>query len=143
MRSSVAGFLFSEDTKMVALISKLSPNWQAGKLNAIGGKIEAGEQPIDALVREFEEETGVYIPPSEWKYRAKIYDEVKGYEVFFFSAFSDALFEVRSMEAEQVNIMSVQTILNYNYPIIPNLRWLMPLCQKENLAEALLVNDAA
>lgn len=38
----VAGFLFSEDGEYVALVEKQKPEWQKGKYNAIGGKIEAG-----------------------------------------------------------------------------------------------------
>ena len=39
----VAGFLFSYDLKRVALIQKTKPAWQAGRHNAVGGKIEEGE----------------------------------------------------------------------------------------------------
>lgn len=56
-RRYVLGFLFSEDGSRVLLIWKNRPAWQAGKLNGIGGKIEDGEQPLDAMKREFVEET--------------------------------------------------------------------------------------
>jgi 8-oxo-dGTP diphosphatase len=53
----VLGFMFSVDLQRVALIRKAKPEWQKGRLNGIGGKIEEGEMPIDAQVREFREET--------------------------------------------------------------------------------------
>ena len=48
MMKYVAGFLFSNDYKYVALIKKEKPAWQKGKLNAIGGKIELGESELNA-----------------------------------------------------------------------------------------------
>jgi hypothetical protein len=53
----VLGFVFSEDSSRVLLVWKNRPAWQAGKLNGIGGKIEAGETPLQAMQREFREET--------------------------------------------------------------------------------------
>lgn len=38
---------------------KNKPDWQKGCLNGIGGKIEEGEKPIDAVFRELEEEAVV------------------------------------------------------------------------------------
>lgn len=65
----VLGFMFNEDESKVLLIMKNRPAWQAGKLNGVGGKIEAGETPIQAMEREFAEETGFvakhYIPFSD------------------------------------------------------------------------------
>ncbi len=57
----VAGFYFSECGERVALIRKLKPEWQRGWLNGIGGKVEPGESPLSAMVREFEEEAGARI----------------------------------------------------------------------------------
>lgn len=54
----VLGFMFNEDESKVLLVHKNRPTWQAGKLNGIGGKIEAGETPLQAMEREFMEETG-------------------------------------------------------------------------------------
>ena len=51
----VLGFCFSKEWG-VLLIRKKRPQWMAGKLNGIGGKIEPGEIAIDAMRREFREE---------------------------------------------------------------------------------------
>lgn len=57
-RRFVLGFCFDIGYHNVLLIEKNRPPWQAGKLNGIGGKIEEGESPSGAMVREFQEETG-------------------------------------------------------------------------------------
>ena len=60
----VLGFLFSTKATHVALIRKQKPVWQKGYLNGIGGKIEENETPHNAMIREFQEETGMCF--SEW-----------------------------------------------------------------------------
>lgn len=63
MKTYVLGFLFSPDLESVLLMQKNRPAWQAGHFNGIGGKIESGETPLDAMARECHEETGVLIAP--------------------------------------------------------------------------------
>jgi 8-oxo-dGTP pyrophosphatase MutT (NUDIX family) len=62
----VLGFAFTPSRKGVILIKKRRPNWQAGKLNGPGGKIEAGETPEQAMIREFKEETGIDTELGQW-----------------------------------------------------------------------------
>ena len=49
MKKYVAGFMFSSDKSEVLLVEKMSPEWQRGLLNGIGGKIEGGETPLEAI----------------------------------------------------------------------------------------------
>lgn len=71
----VVGFLFSTNKKEVVLIKKNRPDWQKGLLNGIGGHIE-DETPLEAMKREFLEETGLKI--EYWKQFAYIEFE-RGY----------------------------------------------------------------
>jgi len=64
----VLGFVFNKSRTKVALIKKNRPEWQAGKLNGIGGKIEENEACVDAMSREFLEETGYFIERNEWRH---------------------------------------------------------------------------
>jgi 8-oxo-dGTP pyrophosphatase MutT (NUDIX family) len=47
------------DCDEVLLIHKKRPSWMAGRLNLCGGKIEEGESPIAAAIRELKEESGL------------------------------------------------------------------------------------
>ena len=48
MKSYVLGFCFNTRLDQVVLIQKTRPEWQAGRLNGIGGHIENGELAADA-----------------------------------------------------------------------------------------------
>ncbi|HTJ78523.1 MAG TPA: NUDIX domain-containing protein [Rariglobus sp.] len=115
----VAGFLFKNNDQLVALIEKKRPAWQAGRLNGIGGKIEAGESAPMAMRREFMEEAGVHI--YEWRLFAVL--NFSGGSVYFFMARGD--FPLLSNTDEIVSWYPVETIAAL--PTIPNLRWLIPL----------------
>ncbi len=117
----VAGFLFSENGAHVALIEKQKPDWQKNKLNGIGGKIKEGESALQAMQREFLEEAGVDI--SNWTPFCLLSGD--DFEVHFFSHFSDDVYKVRTMEAEQVLYHSTKAIAFMD--VIPNLKWLVPM----------------
>lgn len=121
MTDYVAGFLFSNDNQRVALIEKRRPAWQAGKLNGIGGHIEANETPLAAMIREFFEETGLRV--TSWKHYVTLNGD--GFRVFFFYAHTFSFGDIQSMTDEAVNICEIPR-LNL-LPVIPNLKWLIPM----------------
>lgn len=82
MNKFVVGFIFSKDKQQTLLIKKNRPNWQVGKYNGVGGKVEEGELPIAAMQRECIEECGLDI--GVWKERGIIQGE--GYSVHVFLA---------------------------------------------------------
>ena len=49
----------SQPGEKVLLVEKDRPAWQSGKLNLVGGKIEEGETPEQAALRELKEEAGL------------------------------------------------------------------------------------
>jgi 8-oxo-dGTP diphosphatase len=75
MKKYVVGFLISGS--LVSLIKKNRPEWQKGKINGIGGKIEKGETPEQAMKREFYEEAGIRI--NKWKRFAVLNHKKHGY----------------------------------------------------------------
>lgn len=61
----VLGFAF--DDNKVLLIRKTKPKWQAGRLNGVGGKVEAFDKDyLAAMVREFHEETDILTTRDQW-----------------------------------------------------------------------------
>jgi 8-oxo-dGTP diphosphatase len=65
MQEYVLGFMFNETADQVLLIRKATPDWQAGRLDGIRGKVADSETPLDAMVREFLEQTGILV--EEWE----------------------------------------------------------------------------
>ncbi len=116
----VVGFLFDNDHR-VLLIKKKRPAWQIGKLNGVGGKIEEGETPSDAIRREFLEETGsdIYV----WRYFCRI--RFPGGAVFFFR--SNQVPSVKPMSKTDEKLRWVKIARIKNYDIIPNVAWLIPM----------------
>ncbi|MDP3735167.1 MAG: NUDIX domain-containing protein [bacterium] len=68
MKTHTLGFIFSPSFEEVLLIEKQRPDWQRGKLNGIGGKIESGEGSVQCMVREASEECGLYSERESWMY---------------------------------------------------------------------------
>lgn len=123
----VCGFFFDKSLNNVVLIWKNKPKWQAGKLNGIGGKIEEGETPFQAMVREFKEETGIF--DSEWRDLIKICGDDWTVH-FFYSVDRQNQFEyAETKEDEEVAKIEVESLDQFDY--IPNLRWLIPLAQQK------------
>jgi len=123
----VVGFLFSYTLEYVALIRKQKPEWQAGLLNGIGGKIEPGEKPEAAMEREFKEETGCH--HNAWRKFCVMSgnnNDGSEFELFCFWKRGD-LTRLKSMEVEKVEIHPVGAILLGYQATIPNPKWLIPL----------------
>lgn len=112
------------DGDFVVLIKKNRPAWQAGRFNGPGGKIEAGESPAQAAAREFEEETGARIAPDRWRHFATL-RLADGGAVHFLTVSRPV--NTRSMTDEEVGQYSLAGVYDGSIPVIPNLRWLIPL----------------
>lgn len=124
MREWVAGFLMDEEARMVMLVRKRRPEWQAGMLNGIGGKIEDGETPSQAMRREFEEEAGVEV--DTWEHFLTLQWE-EGL-VHFFRAFEPPymLASCKTLTDEKIERHRIDEFALHP-PVVPNLLWLVPL----------------
>jgi 8-oxo-dGTP diphosphatase len=78
---AVIGFLFDGRGNFL-LIEKNHPAWQKGRLNGIGGKIERGETPLQAMIREFREEAGAAV--TFWREFALVTGD--GYKLYLYTA---------------------------------------------------------
>ena len=121
----VVGFLFSPDKKSVVLIKKIRPTFQAGLFNGVGGKIEIGETPIQAMTREFFEETGLTI--NNWEEYCILQGDCI---VNVFKAIDENYKLVKSQTDENVSIHNVCSIPLLK--VMPNLKWLIPMATDIN-----------
>lgn len=123
----VAGFLFYRSH--VLLVKKTKPDWQAGLLNAIGGKIEEDDSsPEAAMRREFEEETGIEV--REWHQLAVERGQDPDYEVTFFHSRIPEAYPrpTPPMTNDAGELLGwVHTVGFDGLRCVGNLNWLVPL----------------
>jgi 8-oxo-dGTP diphosphatase len=134
MKRYVVGFLFDPRGEIVVLILKNRPEWQAGKLNGVGGHIEDGEEPRDAMVREFFEETGVCVNSEDWEHIGAMYrpGPENAFECHVFRAFSEKFNQVKTMTDEHVSVYTARSIIGSYGLTISNLPWLISMCLDRN-----------
>jgi len=125
MTEYVAGFMFSEDKRSVALIRKNRPEWQKGKWNGIGGHVEPKENSHEAMIREFEEETGVWT--RSWDHFCSLHGP---WGVVRFYRTTGDLTKLRSMTDEGIGTFPAMYVQREN--IVPNLAWLIPMALGEH-----------
>jgi 8-oxo-dGTP diphosphatase len=125
MTKYVCGFLFDRSLSLVVLIEKLRPAWQNGHWNGVGGHIEPGETPLQAMVREFNEEAGLVI--NDWTQFCIMSGQ--DFEVtFYYSVIDeDKIMNIKTMTDEKLGIWPVDRAGMLEFPVLPNLRWLLPM----------------
>lgn len=125
MKHYVLGF--ATDGSTIAFITKIKPKWQAGLKNGIGGKIEEGETPIQAMVREFEEETSVKTDESNWKQYAILYNDDFKMHVFVGGLLSVQMEEVKTNTDEEVTKHTYDYVIENNLEFIDNIPWILSM----------------
>lgn len=118
--------MFDAGLHEVALIRKKRPDWQAGKANGVGGKIERGEDADAAMVREFQEETGVETAATTWELFFLLDDEAHGYRVYYYRGFGD-LSKLRTVTDEAIEVWNLEETRRKSQEMVDNLTWLIPM----------------
>ena len=136
----VLGFVFSDclDSK-VLLIEKTKPAWQKGKLNGIGGKIEPGETPLEAMVRETNEETGLSVVDYVHYCTMSFAQDT----VLVFVGFADFdLLRDESPTEEKLHVVKIPDVLlkKTEIPTMSNLPWLIAMAHDRGFKTFLTVN---
>lgn len=111
------------------------PAWQAGRVNALGGKLHDGEAPPAAARREVREEAGVDV--AEWEEFLVWHDP--HYRMHAVRAFDPAAERARTAEDQTVFLADVGQLPAH---VIDNLRWLVPLALDTDVAVPLHVHSA-
>ena len=125
VKKYVLGFMFNPEATSVLLIRKNRPDWQRGLLNGIGGKVNEFETPMNAIIREFREETGVDVGEN-WDCRILLMNRIISYNIWIFSVFSKEIHHADALTDESLSLVPVSLIPSMN-EVIPNLKWMIPL----------------
>lgn len=116
----VLGFAFHQSR--VLMIRKERPEFMKGKSNGIGGKIEPGETPLAAMIRECREEAGLDGIP--WQQCLMFYTG-DGALVHVFRAFTKKIWDYQQgLTDEEILIQDVE-VWNGNW--LSNLHWMVRL----------------
>ena len=136
MQAYAGGFLFHD--KQVALVRKCKPDWQRGKLNCIGGAIETGESPRQAMAREFLEETGLATFESDWEERLVLIGGDGKWCVYFFVAKWHERAELKGTPQEPVSWFKYEPLPS---DAIHNLKWIVPFMLDPDIKVPVYVLD--
>ena len=131
----VLALLFTPDRTRVVLMHKTRPAWQAGRVNALGGKLHAGEDACAAARREVREEAGVDV--DTWE-EFLVWDDAQ-YRMHAVRAFDAAAHDARTAEDQAVFLADVAAL---PAELIDNLRWLVPLALDRDVAVPIRVTSA-
>jgi 8-oxo-dGTP diphosphatase len=132
----VLALLYSMDHRQVVLMRRTRPAWQAGRVNALGGKLMAGESVAAAAQREVREECGVDV--AEWK-EVLVWEDAE-YVMHVMRAVSEHARDARTLEDQEVFLADVNAL---PANVIDNLRWLVPLALDADVAFPIAVRSAA
>lgn len=130
----VVGFMFDQTETSVLLLWKNRPEWQQGRINGIGGRIEDNETPLEAMCREFREEAGIV--HADWR-EFCILSDTRDWSIHFFFA-TGSIGDAEQCTDELPMILPVDDLPD---SVIPNLRWLIPmaLSMKRERADCFIV----
>ncbi len=123
MKKYTLGYIFKPDLKKVLLVHKLDPEWQNGKINGVGGKVEEGESALNCIVREIKEETNLSTDKEKWIHLGNIHGEGWYMDLFVY------LYRGNINDAQKTGKEKIEWFDPENLPknVIPNLRWQIPL----------------
>lgn len=93
------------------MIQKDHPDFMAGKLNGLGGLIQKGETALEAMIREFKEESGLLI--TDWTMFKVITGENpdgEEYCIFCYQACSEDCYKAQTTTDELVWVISTNDL---------------------------------
>lgn len=131
----VVGFAFNKEKTKLLLIKKTKPEWQAGLLNGIGGKIENYDStPYHAMTREFFEESNIQTTKESWYLFGKL--DSPYFELHCFAGFFDEeyLTTYENMTEETIELLNVEDLFNQQFSgCVSNLKWLVSIALDADL----------
>lgn len=132
MKLLTVGFVFDATLEQVLLVHKQKPDWQVGKLNGPGGKVEDGETPLQCVARECLEETCLDIPTDDWRHFATIlnngvFDGHKAQIEFYTATYPGQLSDACRGDYEEVEWFNISDLPDN---CLQNLYFMIPLARE-------------
>lgn len=129
MKKYVLGFMLSKEKQHIMLIKKNRPEWQAGRFNGIGGKVEPRESFIQAMERECAEETGIV--NHNWVEFATVTGVAYGekFIIVAYRSISDDIDNAKSLTDEEVSIHYIKHVQDLD--LVPNAKILIQAATSE------------
>lgn len=124
MKKYTIGVYFNPTFREVVLMNKNRPEWQKGKINAPGGKVETFEELDECIVREFLEECCLITSESDWKHIGILYNSNLNYTVDIFTAIQKEQHGILQTGEDQKVFWHSTT--NFPNNTITNLKWIVP-----------------
>ncbi len=120
------GIIFSNDLEKVYLLRKDHPEFQAGKLNGVGGKLEPGETYAACMAREGKEESG---HEGEWHNLGRMRGDTEGWGPYqcevFYSVMVKKAKEPHTCEQEKIEMHPVADLHKLTPEMVPHLPMLI------------------
>lgn len=133
----VAGFAWYKDHVWLIKKAMKGPAAVQGRWNAIGGKIESDETPLQAMVREFEEEVGVRV--EDWTLKVVLAHTNADWKVYFYSCELTSVQHPEQQEDEPIGLFDPS---DWGLmPMVPNLLWLIPLSRDRTVVFPIHIQD--
>jgi 8-oxo-dGTP diphosphatase len=126
MTRYVLGIVTTVDDKKVLLIRKVKPEWQNGRWNGIGGKLEDGETPHRAMDREWREETRCSVP-ARWDLRVRLVHPARSSLVYFFHGVLTHAEMSCFQDEGRGEILEIFDVAHLPPEVMDNLRWMIPM----------------
>lgn len=129
MKRYVVGFAFDRYSNQVLLINRIAKNGYTEGYNGLGGKIEDNENRLQAMIREFKEESGLVC--KNWLEIGRMYGE--NWECFiFFSFIPWEQIQKRVTEEGVIEWHSLDNI-PYNSQDFTNIPWIISMVKDPNI----------
>lgn len=129
------GIIFSADLANVYLLRKDHPEWQAGLLNGVGGKLNTGESYAVCMAREGKEESGY---SGEWQHLGSMrgQNDVGAFQCeVFYSVMAAKVKEPKTCEAEKIEKHPVADLPALIPQMVPHLPMLILASLAHNAAK--------